>query len=196
MKQIKLGFAICGSFCTIKLAIDQMRKLKKIGYDILPVMTDNAASIDTRFGKASETIKEIEKISSKKILTKIKEVEPIGPKNMTDIFLIAPCTSNTLAKLSYGIADNAVTLAVKSHLRASKPVLIAFASNDALKTSAKNLGMLLNAKHFYFVPLEQDDQENKPSSLVARFELIEPSIKLALKNKQIQPIFKSSKIQQ
>jgi dipicolinate synthase subunit B len=189
VKRIRIGFSICGSFCTIANVIKQIELLKNKNYDFLPIMTENAIKTDTKFGKAKDIVKKIEKISSKKVLTKIEEVEPIGPKNLTDLMLVAPCTSNTLSKLTNGIVDNAVTLAVKSHLRETKPVLVAFASNDALGTSAKNLGVLLNTKNFYFVPLSQDDPKNKPNSLVAHFELIEPSIKLALKRKQIQPIF-------
>jgi len=166
-----------------------MENLKKLKYEILPIMSEMAYSTDTRFGKAQDFIKKIEKISEKKIINSRCEAEPIGPQNMADILLIAPCTSNTLAKLANAITDTSVTMAVKSHLRKNRPVLIALASNDALSSSAKNLGKMLNIKNIFFVPISQDDYKNKPNSLVADFKKIPSSLKLALKNKQAQPIF-------
>ena len=190
MKKIKLGFALCGSFCTLSRAIEQMEKLGTLGYDILPIMSFNAYNLDTKFGKAEDFVKKIERISGKKVLCSLTDVEPIGPKNMTDIMLVCPCTGNTLGKICAASSDTPVTLAVKSHLRVQKPVVIAFASNDALGASAVNLGRGLNTKHLYFVPLSQDDPVKKPTSLVAHFDLVEKSIKMALENKQIQPIFR------
>lgn len=190
MNKIKVGFALCGSFCTLSKAIEQMERLEELGYDIIPIMSFNAYNLDTKFGKAKDFIKKIEDISGKKILTSLTEVEPIGPKNMTDVMLICPCTGNTLGKICRASSNTPVTLAVKSHLRVQKPVVIALASNDALGATAVNLGRALNTKHLYFVPLSQDDHVSKPNSLVAHFDLVEETIKFALENKQIQPIFR------
>lgn len=188
MNGIKVGFAMCGSFCTFSKALEQMEKLILLGYDVIPIMSFNAYSTDTRFGKAEDFRKKIEDMCGKKIISSIKDAEPIGPKKMTDIMLIAPCTGNTLAKLSYAITDTPVTMAAKSHLRQNKPLLLSIATNDALGASAQNIGRLLNVKHVYFVPFSQDDAEKKPNSLVAHFDFIPSSLEYALSEKQIQPI--------
>ena len=190
MSKIKLGFALCGSFCTLSKAIDQMERLANLDYDIIPIMSFNAYNLDTKFGKAKDFIERIEEISGKKILSSLTDVEPIGPKNMTDIMLVCPCTGNTLGKLCRASTDTPVTLAVKSHLRVQKPVVISFASNDALGGSAQNLGKAFNMKYFYFVPMSQDDCVSKPASLVAHFDLVQETLEHALEGKQIQPIFR------
>ena len=187
----KIGFAMCGSFCTFKKAIEQMKLLSENNFDIIPIMSFNAYSTNTRFGKASDIIDEIESICKKHIIHSIESAEPIGPKAMTDLMLIAPCTGNTLAKLTYAITDTPVTMAAKSHLRQQKPLIIAIATNDALGTSAQNIGRMLNVKHVYFVPMSQDDPANKPNSIVAHFDMILQTIEHSLQGKQIQPIMKS-----
>lgn len=184
----KIGFCICGSFCTISKAIEQMQVLKKENYEILPIMSETAYNTDTRFGKAKEIAQKIETICECKIINTIKDAEPIGPKKLTDIMLIAPCTGNTLGKLEKAITDTAVTMAVKSHLRGQKPVLIALATNDALAATAKNFGSLMNRKNYYFVPMQQDDIKKKPNSLVAEFSLIPKAIKMAAKGQQVLPV--------
>lgn len=189
MKGITVGFAMCGSFCTISRALDIMKKLVDEGYDILPILSDNVSSMDTRFGKAEDIKNKIESVCKRSIITTIKDAEPIGPKKMTDIMIVAPCTGNTAAKLANAITDTTVTMAVKSHLRQQKPVLIAFASNDALGASAQNIGKLMNTKHIYFVPMSQDDPIKKPNSIVAHFELIPESLRYALNDQQMQPVF-------
>ena len=186
---VTVGFALCGSFCTFSRALPQMQALLDAGYEVLPIMSFNAGSIDTRFGKAADFIEKIEAICGRKVIRSILEAEPIGPKKMTDIMLIAPCTGNTLAKLANGITDTPVTMAAKSHLRGARPVLLAVATNDALGASAQNIGRLLNRKHYYFVPLSQDDSQKKPTSLVAHFDLIVPAVEAALAGKQLQPVF-------
>lgn len=188
MNGITVGFAMCGSFCTFSKALEQMEKLLSLGYDVLPIMSFNAYNTDTRFGKAEDFIDKIETMCNRKIISTIKDAEPIGPKKMTDIMLVAPCTGNTLAKLSYAITDTPVTMAVKSHLRQNKPVLLSIATNDALGASAQNIGRMLNIKHVYFVPFFQDNAEKKPNSLVAHFNLIPQALEYALKEKQLQPI--------
>ena len=188
-KHITIGFVMCGSFCTLSKAIEQMKILSNMGYNILPIMSYNVFKFDTKFGKASEFISEVEKISGKKIIHTIQEAEPLGPKKMVDIVLVAPCTGNTLAKLSCGITDTPALMAIKSNLRIRKPIVISLATNDALGASAKNIGKLLNTKNIYFVPLKQDDPQKKPLSLIANFDLIPKTLEKALSKKQIQPIF-------
>ena len=189
MKKATIGFAMCGSFCTFSKAFEQMQKLVDSGYDVIPIMSKNASTTDTRFGSAEETVKNAEKITGKSVLKTTVDTEPIGPKDMCDLLIIAPCTGNTLAKLSLGVTDTPVTMAAKSHLRVQKPVLLCVATNDALGASAQNIGRLLNTKNIFFVPLKQDDPVKKPNSLVADFGKIEESAEYALNKKQIQPIF-------
>ena len=184
-----IGYAMCGSFCTFSKAIKEMENLIEHGYDVLPIMSYNAYETDTRFGKAQEFVQKIENLTNKRIVNTISLAEPIGPKKMCDLMLVCPCTGNTLSKISYGITDTPVTMAVKSHLRVLRPVLLCVATNDALGASAQNIGKLLNTKNIYFVPLPQDDPENKPNSLVAHFELVEKCVELALNGTQCQPIF-------
>ena len=189
MSSTRVAFAMCGSYCTFSSAIPQMQLLKDKGYDITPIMSQNASTTDTRFGTAKEFIKQLEEISEKKLINTIKDAEPLGPKNMCDVMLIAPCTGNTLAKLCNGITDTSVTMAAKSLLRVGKPIIIALASNDALGVSAQNLGRVMNYRNIYFVPLTQDDIIKKPNSLVADFSKSPATVELALQNKQLQPIF-------
>lgn len=190
MKKITIAFAMCGSFCTLSRAIEQMQILKNLDYGILPIMSFNVFNLDTKFGRANDFIEQVEQISKKSIIHNIVGAEPIGPKEMADIVLVAPCSGNTLAKFCNGITDTPVTMAIKSQLRIKRPVVIALASNDALGISAQNLGKALNSKNIFFVPLSQDSPEKKPNSLVAHFELIPQTIELALQNKQIQPLLR------
>lgn len=185
---IRLGFAMCGSFCTFKRVIPVIRKLTDDGFDVYPIMSFTAYDTDTRFGAASDFISQIEDITGKKIIHSIKDAEPIGPKKLLDILVIAPCTGNTLAKLAMGIADTPVTLAAKAHLRNGRPIVIAVSTNDALAGNAKSIGMLMNMKNIGFVPFVQDDPQGKQSSLVAVMEKIPETVISALSGIQIQPI--------
>lgn len=189
MENLNVGFAMCGSFCTFSSVIEQMQALlKNENVNIIPIMSSTAYSTDTRFGKASYFKEKIEKMTNNSIVHTIAGAEPIGPKKLLDILIIAPCTGNTLAKLANGITDSPVTLAAKAHLRNQRPVVIAVSTNDALSSSAKNIGQLMNYKNIYFVPMKQDDFSNKPTSVVADFSLIEQSMKYALEGIQIQPV--------
>ncbi len=187
-KGLKVGFAICGSFCTFSKVFPKMEELKELGAEIVPIMSQTAYETDTRFGKAIEHREYIEEITKKEIIHTIEGAEPVGPKNMTDVMVIAPCTGNTLAKLSLGITDTSVTMAAKSHLRNQKPLILAVSTNDLLSNGAKNLGMLLNVKNVYFVPFYQDDCEKKERSAVADMNLLMKTIEYAMKGKQLQPI--------
>ena len=163
-----IGFAICGSFCTFKSVFKEIENLVEANYNVIPIMSENAYSFDTRFGEASFWQDEFKRITKKEIIHTIKDAEPIGPKKLLDALIIAPCTGNTLAKLSNGIADTSVTLAAKAHLRNARPVVIAVSTNDALSNAGKNIGSLMNYKHTYFVPFRQDSFKNKPTSCFCR----------------------------
>lgn len=188
LKDKKVGFAMCGSFCTFKRAITALEEIAKTGADITPIMSGISSSTDTRFGTAEHFKSQIQKITGKEIITEIKDAEPIGPKNLLDILVVMPCTGNTLAKIASGIADTSVTMAVKAHLRNQKPVLIAVSTNDGLGTAAKNIAVLMNNKNIFFIPFAQDDYIKKPNSLVAIFEDAVPSIEAAFEGKQLQPV--------
>lgn len=188
MSVVTLGYAFCGSFCTIKQSVSALRELAKKDYKIKPIMSGIVYSTDTRFGKASELIEEVEDICHEKIIHDIIGAEPIGPKNLLDLIVVSPCTGNTIAKTALGVTDTAVTMAVKAHLRNEKPVVLAIATNDALGATAKNLGLLHNTKNIFFVPYRQDDPKTKENSLVCEFSLIPETIELALKGKQLQPV--------
>ena len=186
-----IGFALTGSFCTFENAIKQMKILKNAGHNLTPIMSYNAYNLDTKFGTASSFKSQIENVCENEIIHTIQQAEPIGPKKMFDVLLVEPCSGNTLAKIALGIVDTPVTMAVKSHLRNSCPVLLAVSTNDALGNAAKNIGTLLNIKNIYFVPMGQDNNYLKPRSVVADFEMTELAINHALEHKQIQPIIKS-----
>ena len=185
---LTVGFAMTGSFCTFKKVIPQIEKLVKGGANVLPIMSNTAATTDTRFGKAKDFIQTIEKITGNQVITTIAEAEPIGPKKLLDILIVAPCTGNSLAKLANGIADTAVTLAVKSHLRNNRPVVIGISSNDSLGANAKNIGILLCRTNIYMIPFGQDDCVEKENSIVAHFDQTEDTMQMALKGKQLQPM--------
>ena len=188
MENVKVGFAFCGSFCTLKKSIEALKVLKVQKADIFPIVSESVIKTDTRFGKAKDHIKTIEEICGREAIKTVFEAEPIGPKSLLDIIVIAPCTGNTMAKIANGITDTAVTMAVKAHLRNNKPVLINMATNDGLGASAKNISTLLNTKNIYFVPFGQDDPDAKPKSLIGDFGLIPKALKCALFKEQLQPI--------
>lgn len=185
---LRIGYALCGSFCTFSRSFDALERLISLGADITPIMSYNAYELDTRFGAAETHRSRLTELTGKPIIHDITAAEPIGPKRLFDILVVAPCTGNTLAKLAAGITDTPVCMAVKSHLRSQKPVLLAVSTNDGLSAAAKNIGALLNLKHFYFVPLRQDDSAAKPFSLAADLSLLPEAIAAALEERQLQPI--------
>ncbi len=188
LKGLKVGFCICGSFCTFDVVIPEIRKLVAKGADVTPIFSDAVYNWDTRFYSAKEFRSIIEGITGKQVIKSVIEAEPIGPEKLMDIVVVAPCTGNTMAKLANGITDSPVTMACKAHLRNKRPVVLAISTNDGLGANAKNIGMLLNMKNIFFTPFGQDDPINKSNSLVAKFDLILPTIEKALKGEQIQPI--------
>lgn len=183
-----IGFAITGSFCTISEAIIELERIAFLGAEVYPIISNTVATTNTRFGRADELRRRVELITGKDCIDTITEAEPIGPKKMLDLIVVAPCTGNTLSKIANGITDTPVTMAVKAHLRNLRPVVLAIATNDGLGANGKNIGMLMNTKNIYFVPFGQDDPEKKSNSLIARFGLIVPTIEQALEGRQIQPV--------
>lgn len=188
LKGKNIGYCFTGSFCTFRVSINAMKKLVEEGANVFPIMSFNGYNLDTKFGKAEDFRKEIEEITGNKIISSIQEAEPIGPKKMFDILIIAPCSGNTIAKLAHDIIDTPVAMATKSHLRNERPVVIAVSTNNALSGAAENIGKLLNRKHYYFVPFKQDNPITKPRSVVADFSYIKKTLEYALDSEQIQPI--------
>lgn len=183
------GYALTGSFCTFEKSVTVLEELSKKDINIIPIMSFNAFSLDTRFGKAKDFCERIEKITNNKIISTIEAAEPIGPKKLLDLLIISPCTGNTLSKLANSIADTPVTLAAKSHLRNKRPILLGVSSNDSLAASAKNIGLLMARKHIFFIPMRQDDPNGKPFSVVCSFEKTFDAATAALNEEQIQPVF-------
>ena len=182
---MKIGYCFTGSFCTFSKSIEELKKIVSAGHSVVPIMSENAYSTDTRFGDARDIQEQLIQITGNSIIHTISAAEPIGPKKMFDVLIVAPCTGNTLAKLASGITDTSVTMAVKSHLRNSKPVVIGVSTNDALGAAAKNIGILRNYKNYYFVPLGMDDCINKPKSMVCDFTKVLSTALLAAQGKEV-----------
>lgn len=185
-----IGYAICGSFCSFSSSLKVLSELVSLGYDIQPIMSERAYSTDTRFWLAEEFRLRVEKTCQRPVIKSIVEAEPLGPKQPLDSLIISPCTGNTLAKISLGITDSAVTMAAKAHLRQDRPLLIALATNDAMAGNLSSISRLLNRKSVYFVPMNQDDPKRKPHSLVADFSLIKEAFFAMEKGEQLRPLFK------
>ena len=190
LKNMRIGCAMTGSFCTFSKVFEAFRALKASGANLIPIMSENAWTFDTRFYSAADARRIISEICGHEIIHTIPAAEPIGPKKLLDALVIAPCTGNTLAKLANGIADTAVTLAAKSHLRNERPVIIAVSTNDGLARNARSIGALMAMRHVYFVPYSQDDPIGKPASLVAHMDLLTKTVEMALDGRQIQPMLK------
>ena len=188
MSSLRIGFVLTGSFCTFAKVLPVIRLLTERGDAVTPILSDNAGTLDTRFGTAAHWREELTALTGAEPIDSIVSAEPIGPKAMFDVLVVAPCTGNTLAKLAHGITDTPAAMAVKSHLRGERPVVLAVSTNDGLSGSAANLGTLLNRRHYYFVPLRQDAPHSKPRSLVAEMALIPHTIDMAMDGTQIQPI--------
>jgi dipicolinate synthase subunit B len=188
MKDITVGFCLCGSYCTFDSAIAVLKDMCAQYKSVIPIMSESAYTTDSRFGKARGFVDQIESLCGRQVITGIPDAEPIGPGALLDILVVAPCTGNTLAKLSHGITDTSVTMAAKAHLRNNRPVVIAISSNDALSANAANLGALLARKNIFFVPFHQDDPENKPASLISDLSLLPGAVDAALAGRQLQPL--------
>ena len=189
MEETRVGFALTGSFCTLDNALRAMEETAASYPNILPILSETTAATDTRFGRAEAFRQRAETACGRRAMTSIPEVEPIGPKGLLDVLVIAPCTGNTLGKLANGVNDTPVTMAAKSNLRNGNPLLLAVSTNDALSGSARNIGVLMNAKNVYFVPMSQDDPVKKPTSVVAHFDKVGAALEAALAGKQLQPVY-------
>lgn len=184
-----LGYAFCGSFCTHSKGLIELRKLIEQGYEIQPIFSDAVWNTDTRFGTAAALREEVERLCGRPIIHTVVDAEPLGPGVRLEALILCPCTGNTLAKIANGITDTSVTMAAKAHLRSDRPLIISLASNDALSANLKNIATLLSRKHVYFVPMEQDDPEKKPHSLVADFSLLQPTLHAAFDGRQFRRLF-------
>ena len=190
----KLGFALCGSFCTLERTLKTMAELAAAGWEIQPIMSPITYETDTRFGAAEQWRDRVEGLCGRPIWHTVPQVEPIGPRKLLDILLVAPCTGNTLGKLANGITDTPVTMAVKAHLRGDRPVVLAVSTNDGLSGSAAGLGALLCRKNYYFVPFGQDDPLKKPTSLCAELSLTGATLEAALRGEQLQPLLLGARV--
>lgn len=190
MSGLRIGYALTGSFCTFAESFEAMKALAARGHELTPIASFNSYNLSTRFGTAEENRRKMTEICGREIIRTVEAAEPIGPKKMFDILIVAPCTSNTLAKLANGINDTPVTMAVKSHLRNFGPVLIAISTNDALAAAARNIGALQNSRGYFFVPYRQDDVRKKPMSAIADFSLIPEAAELAVQGVQMQPMLR------
>lgn len=184
----RLGFAVCGSFCNAARAMQAAEACVKEGAVLLPIVSEHFAEMRTRFGAPEQFLERLTALGGGTLIRSIQQAEPIGPKAMTDALVVCPCTGNLLGKLANGITDGTVPMAVKSHLRGGKPVILCVSTNDGLSGSARNLGDLLNRRHYYFVPFGQDDPQKKPQSLVADYSLLPCAVAAALHGEQLQPI--------
>lgn len=188
LEDCTVGVAMTGSFCTYTKIIQQIELLASHNINVVPIFSDSAQTLDSRFGHPKDFMETLETITSNKPILTIPSAEPLGPKNRLDILMIAPCTGNTLAKLCHGITDTPVLMAAKGHLRNGKPLVIFLSSNDSLGINFANIGLMMNMKHIYFVPFGQDNYMQKPNSMVSHFDLIEDTLRAALENEQLQPI--------
>ena len=189
METLRIGVALSGSFCTFERVLHEIEQLTAAGHRVTPIVSFHTANTDTRFGKAADILQKLTAITGRAPLKTLPEVEPLGPKDMLDVLVVAPCTGTTLGRLANGLSDTPVTLAVKSMLRRSRPIVLAVSTNDALGASMRNIGHLKNGKHIYFVPMRQDDPVVKPNSLVADFGMIMPTVEQALVGRQLMPLF-------
>ncbi|MCF2596195.1 dipicolinate synthase subunit B [Pseudoflavonifractor phocaeensis] len=192
MENAVVGFAVCGSFCTHAKAMSALEQVRARWQNVVPIVSECTADTDTRFGKAHDLMREMERICDHRVISSVKAAEPIGPQKLLDLLIICPCTGNTLGKLAAGVTDTSVTMASKAHLRNGRPLLIAPATNDGLSVSASSIGALLARKYIYFVPFGQDDPQNKPTSLMADFSLVAEAAQAALEGRQLQPLLLGS----
>lgn len=184
---MKLLFAMCGSFCTHKAALEEL-KLLASKHTVVPALSEAARDTDTRFGRADTLRETVTGICGHAPVLSIRAAEETVTSGGFDAVIVSPCTGNTLAKIANGITDSTVTMCVKAQLRNRKPVIIALATNDGLGANLFNIALTLEKKNVYYVPFGQDSPNGKPSSLICDFSLLELSLEQALLGKQLQPI--------
>lgn len=187
---MKIGYCFTGSFCTLARSLKVLERLITEGYEVVPIMSENAYYTDTRFQRAEEFSNRVEELCHGRVIHTVVDAEPLGPETPLDALVVAPCTGNTLAKVARGITDTAATMAIKAHLRADRPLVIALASNDAMSQNLSSIAAVLNRKAVYFVPMLQDSPVGKPHSLVAQLELIPEVLEMAMRGEQMRPIFR------
>lgn len=190
MQDKTIGLGITGSACSFAGLLPVLRHLC-LHNRVIPILSPAAAGQDTRFFEAAAFCRQVEAITGEPLITTIPQAEPVGPQKLLDVLLLAPCTSNTMAKLCHGITDTAVLMAAKSHLRNGGPVVIAPFTNDALGTSAPVIGQLLTRRQIYFVPFRQDNWREKPRSMTANWARTEAALDHALAGQQLQPILEA-----
>lgn len=184
----RAAFAVCGSFCTLETALAAAARLQAGGWELLPILSNTVSSLDTRFGRAADWRARLEALTGRPVRDTLQAVEPLGPQDLADALVVAPCTGSTLARLAAGLSDTPVTLAAKSLLRVGRPVLLAVSTNDGLGASGENMARLAQRKHYYFVPYRQDDPAGKPASLKADFTLLPAALDAAMAERQLQPM--------
>ena len=192
MEDLRVGFAFCGSFCTMSKALDALEQTAARFGPVTPIVSETVAHTDTRFGQAHDFMREMERICGRRVIDSVAGAEPIGPRGLLDVLVICPCTGNTLAKLAHGVTDGPVTMAAKAHLRNGRPLVLAIATNDGLAGSAPNLGTMLGRRNVFFVPFGQDDCMGKPASLAADYSLVPKTVLAACRGEQIQPLLLGS----
>ena len=184
----RAAFAVCGSFCTLETALAAAARLQAGGWELLPILSNTVSALDTRFGRAADWRARLEALTGSPVRDTLQAVEPLGPQDLADALVVAPCTGSTLARLAAGLSDTPVTLAAKSLLRVGRPVLLAVSTNDGLGASGENMARLAQRKHYYFVPYGQDDPAGKPTSLKADFTLLPAALDAAMAGRQLQPM--------
>ena len=184
----RAAFAVCGSFCTLETALAAAARLQAGGWELLPILSNTVSALDTRFGRAADWRARLETLTGRPVRDTLQAVEPLGPQDLADALVVAPCTGTTLARLAAGLSDTPVTLAAKSLLRVGRPVLLAVSTNDGLGASGENMARLAQRKHYYFVPYRQDDPAGKPASLKADFTLLPAALDAAMAGRQLQPM--------
>ena len=187
---MKVLVGMSASFCNIKPVLDE---LLKMNYDFQFVCSPTLYTQDSRFISNSDFLEKVKLNTKHEILHTIQQTELLTFDDDIQGMILAPCTTNTLAKLVNGIYDNGLLLACKVMLRNHKPIVIGFASNDGLGIGAMNIAKALQMKNIYFVPFGQDDYLHKENSLVCDWSQMNATFLSALEHKQLQPILVKEK---
>lgn len=180
LSKCNVGLAITGSFCTFDKIKIEIKKMVEMGINVYPIFSPHSAEYDTRFGKADKFVNDVETIAGRKGIYTIQEAEPIGPKAYLDALVIAPCTGNTIAKLTNGITDTSVLMAAKAHLRNNKPLIISVSTNDAMGMNFKNIGQLMNMNsvhYLLFMPFHIGSAEIEKAAKVRKFKDFHESVR-------------------
>ena len=189
LKNLKIGLGITGSFCNFSKIKPEIDMLKESGVQgILPIVSYSVIEETNRFSSPEKIITMLKEETENEIIDTLSKAEPLGPKDMVDVLVIAPCTGNTLAKFAQGVTDTPVLMALKSHIRNNKPVVLGVSTNDGLGANGENITKLLNMKNIYLIPFKQDDPDKKPKSLVYDYTKMIDTIEQAMDNKQIEPV--------